>query len=189
MYVTEAMELRPEAAFLHHARGVNTFSWKRHTEQSKFCSRDILTCIEDETAAMYLLEHHSDQDAADSDHAHYLKGVVLNNLTFMRSYSREGEFARIFDLDQARVSFESLVNTVPKDQWPRTPKYFHTEAYLEYQMARAFLEERLERLNNALKAIQRALQYRPGEEKYQRFRTQIETALRRPVTETPSAPV
>ena len=180
-YATDALSLCPDEAFLHHARGVNTFSWKRHSEQRAFCSREIRTCVDDETTALAFLGDQSRGGGADPSNR--LEGLVLNNLTFMQSYSSDGEFARIFDLKQAQIWFRDLLKVVPQSRWQQKPKYFHTEAYLEYQLACVTSGERMKHLNRASTAIGQALRIRPHDEVYLKFQKQVQNAILRPSSE------
>jgi hypothetical protein len=175
-YVSEAMELRPMEAFLYHARGVNTFSWLRHRDQSVFCARDVTTCIDDERSALEML----DQQQNDAERTKNLRGLILNNLTFMHSYSTKDDFKSIFDLEQAQLFFERLLQVIPRNLWGLTPRYFHTEAYMEYQLACASPAEHGGHLSKANMAIERAVHFRPHEKIYVRLLEQITTAISNP---------
>jgi hypothetical protein len=177
-YVAQALNLHPTDPFLYHVRGVNTFCWRQNPQQSVFCTQDITTCIDDEKKALEKLRETRDV-TADRERVIRLRGMILNNLTFMQSYSSKQEFKRIFDLDKARSSFAELVGVIPRDRWALTPRYFHTEAHLEYQLAFAVAasEQRAAHLRNARAAIEQALKFRPRQQSYSSLLRQIEAAI------------
>jgi hypothetical protein len=180
-YATDAMKHRPHEPFLYHARGVNTFSWRIHLEQRAFCSRDIITCVEDETKALAFLRDPAHQ--GEAERSNHLEGLILNNLTFMQSYSADDEFAHIFDLEKAQMRFQELLKVVPRERWQVTPKYFHTEAHLEYQLACVNPDERTKHLNKARLAIESALRFRPNDKNYLKLQKQVEYAINCPSLE------
>jgi hypothetical protein len=180
-YASEAIKLSPEQAFPYHARGVNTFSWKRKPGQAAFCSMDTATCVTDEESALAILQQNN--NTGEHGESRYLLGLVLNNLAFMQSFSNSGEFAQIFNLDKARQALDTLLQVFPRHGWRIKPGFFHTEAHLEYQLASSMPGERSKHLENARIAIESALKLRPQDKSYMSFRKYVEDAIRRPASQ------
>lgn len=175
-YVTEGLRINPAEAFLYHARAFNTFSWRRSPEKADFCPKPIASCIEDENTALQKLNLVAD----DSIGRTRLKGAILNNLAFMQCFSQTGEFKEIYNLVKAQESFQQLLEIVPQHRWRAIPRFHHTEAYLEYQLARQSGAHRIDHLQAARSAITAALEAWPTDERFLRLQKQIEEAISHP---------
>jgi hypothetical protein len=95
----------------------------------------------------------------------------------MQSYSPDKEFKQIFDLEKAQSSLAALLRVVPRNMWNLTPRYFHTEAHLEYQLALADTKDRAGHLHNAQTAVKHALDFRPNQRSYSALLKDIEAAI------------
>ena len=163
----------PKDPRMWHGRSINAFSWSQ--ADAATYPYKLLRPIKDAKRAIELY-------ALDGELGNEACAVNWNNLSYMQALVKATPY---YNLRAARGAIMELKRILPRDRWyPRYPEFFHTEAFLEYNEYLAGTEnprvviDRVAKLENAQRMIDRALQIHP-KEKYEDLRRKIEAALGR----------
>ena len=177
-----ALQSWPYDPRFYHGLALNAYSWLSDEHPYPECSYKVVDVIQFARAAVenYKVDdEEGNRDVIASSYnnlAYFLALDVTEN-----QYSLDVGRKRLY---RAREYLTKLKELVPKEAWlPIHPEYFHTEAYLEYQeylldwlnkKDKAYLEEKLK---NALREINHALELYEEGPKYDKLKQSIEKAL------------
>lgn len=151
--IEEVLAFHSDDPVLYFWRSGNTFRWNKDPQMRHIFAPPLASCPTDAHRALALSNLRPDWPSFES--------IVLNNLCYFLSYSKDAPFDAIFDLVAARECFDRLMTKHDERGTEAYAEFLHTGANLGLKEAESHAAGWESRLKEARGLIEEAIAIRP----------------------------